>query len=289
MQTLESLVRKISSADDLRSVVGTMKSLAAVGIRQYERAVDSLTEYARTVEMGLQVAMRNRPEFSERITDDRQGTCALVFGSDQGMCGQFNETIAAFALERSAPSHLIAVGARVETRLLEMGGNVDEVFSVPGSLGAITPTVQDLLVRVEELRSSRTISRFLLYYNRLKGGAVTEPQENRLLPVETSFLHGLVRRPWPGNSLPTHTLEWGPLFASLIREFIFVSLYRALGESLAAENSSRLASMQAAENNIDELLEHLRADYNGLRQTAITEELLDIISGFEALENRSDF
>ena len=67
------------------------------------------------------------------------------------------------------------------------------------------------------------------------------------------------------------------------REYLFVSLFRACAESLASENASRLAAMQRAEKNIDELLEDLNRTFHRLRQSGIDEELFDVISGFEAL------
>jgi F-type H+-transporting ATPase subunit gamma len=69
----------------------------------------------------------------------------------------------------------------------------------------------------------------------------------------------------------------------LIREYLFVSLFRACAESLASENASRLAAMQRADKNIDELLEHLNGTFQRLRQSGIDEELFDVVAGFEAL------
>lgn len=78
------------------------------------------------------------------------------------------------------------------------------------------------------------------------------------------------------------------LFSALIRQYLFVSIYRAFAESLASENASRLAAMQLAEKNINERLEELDTDYHRQRQGSITAELLDIAAGFEALEGAGD-
>ena len=100
MLTAEALKRKIQSADDLLSVVKTMKALAAVSIRQYQRAVEALLDYSRNVEMGLQVVLRSRPREEMAmgaVPLSRVG--AIVFGSDQGLCGQFNAQVVAHALD----------------------------------------------------------------------------------------------------------------------------------------------------------------------------------------------
>lgn len=76
-----------------------------------------------------------------------------------------------------------------------------------------------------------------------------------------------------------------PTLQALIREYLFISLFRACAESLASENASRLAAMQRAEKNIDELLEDLNQTFHRQRQTGIDEELFDVIAGYELLFN----
>jgi F-type H+-transporting ATPase subunit gamma len=77
-----------------------------------------------------------------------------------------------------------------------------------------------------------------------------------------------------------------PLFSALVREFLFVLLYRAGAESLTSEHAARLSAMQAAERNIDAHLAEMRVVYQQLRQQGITEELIDVVSGFMVLKRR---
>ena len=70
---------------------------------------------------------------------------------------------------------------------------------------------------------------------------------------------------------------------ALVREYLFISLFQACAESLASENASRLAAMERADKNINELLEQLHSSFHQLRQSGIDEELFDVVSGFEAL------
>jgi len=129
MQTLESLKRSIKNVQDLESVVRTMKTLAAVSIRQYEQAVESLTEYDRTIEVGMRMVLWNVPPEAGLRNSQSDGECgAIVIGSDQGMCGQFNEQITSYALEiveqedvAAARWRFLTIGARVSGRLLDAG------------------------------------------------------------------------------------------------------------------------------------------------------------------------
>ena len=93
----------------------------------------------------------------------------------------------------------------------------------------------------------------------------------------------LVELPWPTGNLPEVMGETTATLRALIREYLFISLFRACAESLSSENASRLAAMQRADKNIDELLEDLNGAFHRLRQSGIDEELFDVISGFEAL------
>ena len=100
METIESLRRKIAVTEDLREVVKTMKTLAAVSIRQYEKAVESLRQYSRTVEMGMQIVLRSHQENSVQPPPAAGGRLgAIIFGSELGMCGQFNEMLVSYALD----------------------------------------------------------------------------------------------------------------------------------------------------------------------------------------------
>ena len=100
--------------------------------------------------------------------------------------------------------------------------------------------------------------------------------------ARAALLQRLQQQRTAGN-LPEVVGSGRATLRALIREYLFVSLFRACAESLASENASRLAAMQRAEKNIDELLEDLNGTFHRLRQSGIDEELFDVISGFEAL------
>ncbi len=291
MQTTESLKRKMKSAGDLLSVVKTMKALAAVSIRQYQRAVESLTDYNRTVEMGLQIVLKERMDTATQgksPTMKRVG--AIVFGSDQGLCGQLNEQISVFTLEHFKTNGIkkdnrviLSVGARVADYLEDAGQTLYDVLPTPGSTAGITPLVQEIIMIIDEWHFRNHVDHFLLFYNKYLGGATYHPHMIQLLPVSQEWLKEIATKKWDSKSLPIYRMSGDMIFSSLIREYLFISLYRAFAESLASENASRLASMQNAEKNIEEQLQDLHGQFHRTRQMTITEELLDIVAGFEAL------
>jgi F-type H+-transporting ATPase subunit gamma len=292
MQTIQSLKRKIDSTKDLQSVVKTMKTMAAVNIRQYEQATRALENYFRTVEMGFQVVLQeqSRTRLTTRATPTgRIG--AIVFGSDQGMAGSLNEQIVAHAIDmlnkepdkREKPV-LLAVGERAYTHLEDAGFLIPDSFNLPGSVSGTTPYVQKILMHIENWHHQYGIDQVFLFHNQPTSQASFRPHMVRMLPLDRQWLEQLKKKKWESRCLPTFTMDPDLLFSSLIREYLFVSVFRGFVESLASENASRLASMQGAEKNIGERLAELTNQYHQQRQMSITEELLDIVSGFEAMK-----
>jgi F-type H+-transporting ATPase subunit gamma len=292
--TTASLRRKIDSATDLQSVVRTMKALAASSISQYEQAVHALGEYARSVELGLSVCFRGSDTLvsmtSEAVNTQERALGAVVFGSDQGLVGKFNDVVTDYARQTLAaqpvPPLIWAVGERVHARLEDADLPLAGDFSVPNSVRAITRLVGQILVESEARLSQGEISGLCLFYNRPTSGAVYAPVSQRLLPLDADWCRQLAKRPWPTGNLPEVIGAGTTTLQALIREYLFVSLFRACAESLASENASRLAAMQRADTNIGELLDELHLTFHRVRQGGIDEELFDVIAGFEALPRR---
>ena len=286
-----SLSRKISSACDLQSVVRTMKALAASSIGQYDKSVRALGDYYRTVELGLSACFRESrpaaPVIKRKGQTDAGAIRAVVFGSDQGLVGQFNDVVADYAVKTLAAlpgkPEVWAVGERVRARLADAGVPLIGPFTVPNSVQAITPLVGQIQIESEARMAKGEYESLYIFHNRPKSGALYEPVGQRLLPLDTLWQEGLAKVPWPTKTLPEVMGGGSGTLRALIREYLFISLFRACAESLASENASRLAAMERADKNIDELLETLHGTFHRIRQAGIDEELFDVISGFEAL------
>ena len=288
--TTSNLRRKISGAEDLQSVVRTMKAVAASSIGQYEQSERALADYYRTVELGLGACFRESgparlpPVRKTKTAEVTIG--AVVFGSDQGLVGQFNDVVSDFAVKtlKAIPGkpEVWAVGTRVHERLAEAGLPLVGLLTVPSSVKAIVPLVGQILVE-SEARAGKGVSELHLFYNRPTSGAAYTPVTQRLLPLDETWRRERAKLAWPTKTLPEVMGDGAAALRALIRGYLFVSLFRACAESLASENASRLAAMQRADKNIDELLTTLNGTFHRVRQSGIDEELFDVISGFEAL------
>lgn len=291
VQTIEQLRDRIDAAEGLQQVVKTMKGLAAVNIRQYQRANDSLAEYAVTVEQGLHILLSVQADVLRLRRDAAVPSgpvLGVVFGSDQGMVGQFNSRIVHHYNKQMDslgvdPSDrwILAMGRRLAGRIRSEQGELIETRDLPRSTDAIATHVRKLLLAVQEQRARRA-SRVVLLHHLPASGASYRPTTRHVFPLSIDWLEDLREKPWPGPCLPTFRIDAEEMLAHLVEQYLFVSLFRALAGSLAAENASRLASMQAAERNIEDRLDALRQKYHRQRQSQITSELLDVMAGFEA-------
>lgn len=292
METLETLRRQITAADELHDVVGTMKALAATSMRRYLAVVETLSEHVRTIELGLQIVLRRHPELlgPEKAPEPvRLGM--IVFGSDQGLCGPVNRHVAEFArrVGRSHPPDrerlVAAVGLRQAAELRAVGLPPQATFREAVSPDAIARDVQDLLAQIDVWRSRHRVTRVDLVHPRplTSATATHEPVLVQLWPISPDHLRSLAERPWLTNNLPTFTMDWPDVFSGLVRQYLLIALERAYAESLAGVATSRVSAMQAAESNIEDRLSDLTGRYQRERQASITEEILDVTSGYEAL------
>lgn len=290
-ESTAALRRRIGTASELQSVVRTMKTLAAASINQYEQSVRALTDYYKAIELGLGLCLRQQGPGTQtaiaRPPAKGANIGAIVFGSDQGLVGQFNELVVTHAISslaamRTEPK-IWAVGERVQAQLVAGGLPPPRLLAVPTSVDAIAPLVGRILIESEARGSEGVIDELYLFHNRPQPGASYEPVTTRLLPLDDIWHRKLACLPWPGTQLPEIMGDEGVTLRALIREYLFISLFRACAESLASENASRLAAMQRADSNIDDVLGELHTNFHRLRQSGIDEELFDVISGSEAL------
>ncbi len=296
MDTLENLRSKTEGAQDLKSVVSAMKAMAASNIVQYETAVESLADYFHTIALGIiayfkaekiasineQAILKNKP---------KEVVCAIVFGSDQGLVAQFNDSMANFvsASLKALPGkkEIWAVGERVQLLLSDEGFIISKSYPVPNDIKAVTPLVTELLSKSQERQQKEEVTAFYIFHNQPKPGSGYTPIMQRFLPLDEKWKESLQETKWPTKLPPQIAGSVKLTLVALINGYLFASLYKASVESLASENASRLSAMQRAEKNITDLLEDLGKKYHRLRQSSIDEELFDVVSGFEALNKES--
>lgn len=268
-----------------------MKILAAINIASYKKSIKALEHYYQTVKLGLAVCLLQSPQLMQAIESKNvviKKTGAVIFGSDQGMIGQFNDQIAEYAykeLRRTSEEKTIwPVGERIHSRLRNYSDlELKNPFNVPGSITNISTLISQILNYIEQERIK--IDQLMIFYNKPKSGGKFEPTCLNLLPIDKKWLNSIMVKKWPTNRFPEVIDGTENTFSALILEHLFTSIFKACAESLASENAIRLASMRAAEKHIEDLQDELQHKFNLERQNSIDEELFDVVSGFEVIIN----
>lgn len=292
---IEGLQKRIKTTQDLRSIVSTMKSLSAVSIIQYDTALKSLIEYGRTINLGAVALMKNGelelPKTAV-VKPDAKRALAVLIGSDTGLVGKMNREVVRYAqktliekgfkIDRSV---FIAVGRQIIGQLQRNQWNVAANYPVSNSVKAVSKTAASVLVTADEHMRANRITHVYVFYSHKRGVSVA-PTETLLMPLGTEWLERVKKMGWPGRNFPTYTLPASAIYSALVRERLLIELSTAITEALSAEHHMRLTTMQAAEKNIDENLESMNLEYQQMRQENITTELLDVVSGAEALRKQ---
>lgn len=290
------LQHKINSATDLKSVVRTMKAMAAANISQYEMAVSALDDYYETIQLGLVAYFHSNQINSKAVnystvnkTTSLGKVGFIAIGSDQGLVGKFNDALVSHLLNTMntlpGEKRVWAIGERIQTHLSSLNIPLEQPFSLPNSINAVTGLVTSLLQEIEALQQTNELSALHIVFNRSLPNAKYETCTQKVLPLDSEWQQKLTVTRWPSRCLPQLLTDTKRTFSALIGEYLFTTLYKACTESLASENASRLTAMQRAEKNIEELQTELSRQFHRQRQQGIDEELSDLVSGFEALSD----
>lgn len=310
MEQLEAISRRISTIEGIAGVARTMKTLSAVNIPACEAATESISRFHETVLDGMGVVLRSLTETAplgarapfERSDEGSGGSpdaLLIVLGSDHGLCGGFNEVVADEAVRRlsgrasggrersgvgQGRTGVVAVGYRAASALSERRIEVRATFRSASSPEGLRGMAEDLLVAIDtEISTIGDAGRVALIHNIRDPRGRTEVRHWVLTPLDRALLASIRARPWVSRRLPIHESDVRGVFGALVRQHLFVSLFRAGALSLAAEHAARLSLMTQAEQALEDRLEEAMEAYRRVRQAGITDELLDIVGGFEAV------
>lgn len=275
MEQLARLQARIASLQELRDLVRALRALAASHVQEAQGALPGIRGYVEVIEDAIVESAALLPDTDVQAPAGQpaDGGALLVVCSEHGFVGGFNERLLDRAVAgRNAGQGLVIVGRRGAALAAERGLEVDRSFPMATHVGGVLGVTR----RVAEYLAA--VSAADVVFGSYRRGGNFEPEATRILPLDPTLLVGSKRR-----SPPLHHLAPDALLQRLASEYLFAEITRAVMESLASENGARLRVMEAADHNIGDKLEALRRSENALRQEAITSELLDVVTGSEAI------
>lgn len=283
MQRLSELQVRLQSLGELNGVVRALRSISAARVQQAHVVLDSIRQYTTVIQDALTDAAQSLPLPQDpSAAGDRAGS-VVVFGSEHGFVGGFNERLLdVAALEQRPGDELLVVGARSVLLAGERRAHVSWSCAMASQVGGIDDVALRVAEELARAEGQRAAERVILVYTRSSAGTwriVTET----LLPFDL--------RPYTsrrGNrAAPISNLSRGTLLNGLVVELLFAELAHAAAESFASENAARLAAMESAADNVAGKLDELRRIERELRQEEITTELMEVVTGVEAITNRT--
>jgi len=292
MASLKALKIRIGSVKSTQKITKAMKMVAAAKLRRAQEAAEAGRPYAQRLE-AVVASLASKVTVSESSPKLLAGTgkdqvhLFVVATSDKGLAGAFNTNIARLARRRA--QELIAEGKTVKFYTIGRKGRAvlnrlfpkDIVHSVePGDLGkldfaASQVWAQDLIARFE----AGEFDVAHLFYSHFKSVLTQDPTEQQLIPVAVPANI----KSEDGIAAVTYEPDEEAILADLLPRNVAIQIFRAIRENAASEQGSKMTAMDNATRNAGDLIKRLSIQYNRARQAAITTELVEIISGAEAL------
>jgi len=280
VQRLPELQARIQALGKLGEVVSALRTVSAARVQQAHAILDAIREHTEIVRAALASAAR-MAEVPSREGDASAGAGVIIaLGSEHGFVGAFNERVLDVAATQRKPGDvLFVIGARAALLATERHDSVSWTCQMPSQVGGVDEVALHLAARVSLVGGQRRVDRVSLVYTRLTAGAGARVVTEALLPFDMQ----------PYRAEETHrpkaisNLDPLPLIDGLVDELLFAQLAHAATESFASENAARLGVMQAAIDNVDGKLDDLGRLERELRQEEITTELLDLVTGAEAV------
>ena len=276
---LSEIEARIASVHELREVVTAMRGIAAARVGQAQQFLASIEAYADTVGAALSDALARLDDGGKAAPSSSTtgGSALLLVLSEHGFVGSFNEPLVAAALEERYDA-LLLLGSRGEMLAREHGLVPDWSAPMPTQAKAVATAARTVTAELYRRVAAGGFGRVAMIHARPLQGGHSEIARETLLPLD-------YHRFPPRVSLvpPLSHLAPARLVERIAQEYVLAGLSRVVMESFASENGARLAAMQASRRNIDERLDSLAGSARTVRQEEITSELLDIVTGSEAV------
>ncbi|WP_417688433.1 F0F1 ATP synthase subunit gamma [Roseibium sp.] len=294
MPSLKDLRNRIASVKATQKITKAMQMVAAAKLRRAQEAAEAARPYAERMEQvlaNLAVAFEGRDDAPKLMsgTGSDQVHLLVVATAERGLCGGFNTNIAKLAREKARS--LIAQGKTVKILCVgkkgydaikrELGKHVIETIELRGVKNVGFANANEIGSKILSMYAAGEFDVCTLFYSQFQSVIAQIPTAQQLIPAD---LPAQAEGQEGGASA---VYEYEPdeagILADLLPRNISVQIFRALLENAASEQGARMSAMDNATRNAGDMIDKLTINYNRQRQAQITTELIEIISGAEAL------
>ena len=299
MANLKVLKSRIKSVKSTQKITKAMKMVAASRLKKAKHAVESSRPYSENIRQMAEDLASNisvKDSFSEKFPlltgkGEDKSYMLLVLSSDRGLCGGLNSATVRFTKIRinnlvaeGKKVHLICVGKKAYEQLKGNYGNkiVDHIFGVFKNQIDFR-VAQDLTTKLIERFDKNEFDICEIIYSKFKSAISQEPILQQMIPAKIN----IVNNSNSNNGIAEMPIDYEPnqeeVLSNLLPKNIAIQIYKNLLENSASEQGARMAAMEAASTNANKMIKNLTLVYNRTRQANITRELIDIVSGANAV------
>lgn len=297
MASLKDIKRRIGSVEKTQQITSAMRMVAAAKLRRAQDAIIAARPYAQKMFATLGEIGRRQKEADHPLLQEHAQARTLevvVVTSDRGLCGAFNGN----AIKRAEREISLRGPAFGQVVVSTAGRKAREFFQRRRAIvrsfegGAGTAAAAEIAEHLAGRYESGEIDGALLIYNEFVSALTQRPRADVLLPLsaereiaESAESAAAPAESESGGGAAPYEIEPSArgLLAVLVPQALEFAIYRALLENQAGEHAARMAAMESATRNTEELIRNLTLQFNRVRQAAITRELVEIVSGAEAL------
>ena len=291
MPSLKDLRNRISSVKSTKKITSAMKMVAAAKLKRAQDNAEKTRPYARKMSEIVNSLVENNKskefKFSEKKTKKTRNILLIVCSADRGLCGGFNGSIIKFSKKLSekiindgGQVSYIFVGKKAYQSLQRFcGESILDFFSDIANPSIKFELASSIRDKILELFLNDSMDECYLIYTEFKSAISQTVQSLKLLPLNALETNDT------NNSNKSYDFEPSEeeILNEIIPKNIAIQIHTALLENLASEQGSRMTAMDNATRNANDMIDNLTLFYNRSRQALITKELIEIISGAEAV------
>ena len=275
MTRLAEIQGHIASMDELQDIVGAMRSLAGMRVQEAQRVLPGIRRYAESMAAAIGTTLRLLPMPAPETRAARGRRALILCTAEHGFVGGFNERLMDALDAVAGPQDaLFVLGSRGALLAAERGRKADWTAPMATRPSGVSESIRRLTAALYARIARREISRVEVIFGRYAQGAAPSIEQHLLLPLDLTAL--AAKQP---RQAPMHNLAAETLLERLMSEYVFALLMEAAVESIASENAARFSAMESAHDNVSKKLDQLRQGERQARQSEITTELLDLITG----------
>jgi len=287
MASMKAIKKRITSVNNTKKIMKAMNLVAASKLQKAKARLDDIRPMYSDIKKlmeNIRAGVSDEVEIPFAEAREVKNIAYIVLTSDRGLCGSFNATVSKEALAyvealKDKNAKIIAVGSKGWDYFRRRGKEI--VHRCEGASEATAfADAEELGIKIADMYQSGEVDEVYIVYTHFESVLTHIPYIERLLPLKMAASEGFD----PGSFTMSYDPDIETFITNAVPMYLSITIFGAMMESAVCEQASRMTSMDSATRNASDILDDLTLDYNRKRQSMITQEITEIVSGANALQ-----